>query len=463
MSEKVTFKELIESIAKETDHSRQFTHDFFKDFVDIIHDGLEKDGKVNIAGFGKFKLTHVDEQEGYNPQTEEKMTIPAHNKIVFKPYKDFRELINAPYAHRELELIEEDDKLPEETASTEEQSQQEDFIPTGPTTQHDSKPAENVEQDTENEDKDVVEFNADQQEPDEENDELDEYIGDTQADHDNKQADNDYDQQEQNSETESTTSEPEIAQQSADVDEHPTPSPTFGEHSSGRRNTTSIPMGVVAAAFILLLAIGSALYFSAFSTDESPQMSAPQSVQNTGDTEQQIDQQEQNQGGGNKNSTNSTKQPADNQNKQTAQSSATATVSASSQTSEEASAVDNNVESTNIQQGQTLWSIAEDTYGNPRLWPWIYGTNDRLQDPNKILAGNALSVPLPSGPQNSLTTADSIGVAKGFLATYHWYENQNSSKAKNHLWGAKVYHDNLRNIADIKINKADLKFANRAR
>ena len=107
MSEKVTFGELIESIAAETDHSKQFTHDFLKDFVDVIHGGLEEDGKVNIAGFGKFKLRHVEEREGYNPQTEEKMTIPAHNKIVFKPYKDLSELVNAPYAHMEPTLLEE--------------------------------------------------------------------------------------------------------------------------------------------------------------------------------------------------------------------------------------------------------------------------------------------------------------------------------------------------------------------
>ncbi|MDZ7682001.1 MAG: HU family DNA-binding protein [Fodinibius sp.] len=92
MSEKVTFWELIEAIAEETDHSKQFTHNFIKDFVDVINGGLEQDGSVNIAGFGKFKLRRVDERDGYNPQTEEKITIPAHNKVVFKPYKDLREL-----------------------------------------------------------------------------------------------------------------------------------------------------------------------------------------------------------------------------------------------------------------------------------------------------------------------------------------------------------------------------------
>ena len=135
MSKKVTFGELIESIAEETDRSKQFTHDFLKDFVSVINGGLEKDGKVNIAGFGKFKLSRVDERQGYNPQTEEKVTIPAHNKVIFKPYKDLREVVNAPYAHLEPELIEEEENTDEdETVPTEEKSGQHDFLPTAPPT-----------------------------------------------------------------------------------------------------------------------------------------------------------------------------------------------------------------------------------------------------------------------------------------------------------------------------------------
>src|SRR5699024_4313852 len=93
------------SIAEETDNSKQFTRDFIKDFVDVINNGLKSGDSVNIAGLGKFKLKQVDERAGYNPQTEEKITIPAHNKMVFKPYKNLREAVNAPFAHLEPTLI----------------------------------------------------------------------------------------------------------------------------------------------------------------------------------------------------------------------------------------------------------------------------------------------------------------------------------------------------------------------
>jgi nucleoid DNA-binding protein len=143
MSEKITFQELIESIAKETDNSKKFTHDFLKDFVNVIHDGLKSDGKVNIAGLGKFGLRKIDEREGYNPQTGENMTIPAHNKVVFKPYKDLRELVNAPYAHMEARIIG-DEK--EDTGQKEEKVEKEqDFIPIAPPTNVENQAEEQTE------------------------------------------------------------------------------------------------------------------------------------------------------------------------------------------------------------------------------------------------------------------------------------------------------------------------------
>lgn len=108
MSEKITFQELVEAVSSETGQSDTFTHDFLKDLVQFINVGLEADGKVNLSGFGKFELKRMDEREGYNPQTGERMTIPAHNKIIFKPYKNLRERVNARYGHLKAELIEEE-------------------------------------------------------------------------------------------------------------------------------------------------------------------------------------------------------------------------------------------------------------------------------------------------------------------------------------------------------------------
>jgi nucleoid DNA-binding protein len=478
MSEKVTFGELIEAIAEETDHSKQFTHDFIKDFVDVINDGLEQDGRVNIAGFGKFKLKRVDERDGYNPQTEEKITIPAHNKIVFKPYKDLRELVNAPYAHLESELIEDDsgsdDSEDEEIEPTEAKSGQDDFIPTGPTTSKDSLADEQdassdqsagFELDTDaqqspyaptsgDENGDIVEFNAQESKEGNEDidEELNEFLGTDEPS-----------EEQQSSEIEETDSEDkemqndeatDFEQQSIepaadDVDDRPAVPAIGSTDEEGKRNN-SLPI-VIAAGFILLLVAGMAWYLSILPDDSTPEMASQQQ------TEQVTTPSAAQKDKATPSADEAAANPADGSGTQQAAADAGASPDQSTPATNET-----DVESQQIAKGQTLWSLAEDNYGNPRLWPWIYGNNDRLADPDKILAGSSLAVPLPSGPQNQLNSADSVGVAKGFLATYQWFNENNSSKAKNHLWAAKSYHHDVTNIADIKIDKSDLAYANRA-
>lgn len=43
------------------------------------------DGTVAIPDFGRFYVKNVAERKGKNPQTGEEITIPEHDKVVFKP------------------------------------------------------------------------------------------------------------------------------------------------------------------------------------------------------------------------------------------------------------------------------------------------------------------------------------------------------------------------------------------
>ena len=105
MSEKITFKELVDLIAKQSDQSQNSANSFISELVQIIESGLKTDGHVSISGFGKFELRWMNERLGTNPQTGEKMTIPGQNKVVFKPFKSLREDVNSPYSHLESEVI----------------------------------------------------------------------------------------------------------------------------------------------------------------------------------------------------------------------------------------------------------------------------------------------------------------------------------------------------------------------
>jgi len=64
-----------------------------RDVLHIVKDGLLRDGSVRIQNFGTFKLKHIAEHQGRNPQTGETITIKAQNRVVFTPAKALRELI----------------------------------------------------------------------------------------------------------------------------------------------------------------------------------------------------------------------------------------------------------------------------------------------------------------------------------------------------------------------------------
>jgi nucleoid-associated protein YgaU len=48
--------------------------------------------------------------------------------------------------------------------------------------------------------------------------------------------------------------------------------------------------------------------------------------------------------------------------------------------------------------GETLWTIAETTIGDPTLWPALYRANrDQIKDPARVYPGQKLTIPA-SGP-----------------------------------------------------------------
>ncbi|MEX2435317.1 MAG: HU family DNA-binding protein, partial [Balneolaceae bacterium] len=107
MSEKITFRELVEQIAKQSEQSQEFTNSFIHELAGIIESGLSENGSVSISGFGKFEIRWMSERQGRNPQTGEELTIPGQNKVVFKPYKALREDVNRPYSKMQPQILDE--------------------------------------------------------------------------------------------------------------------------------------------------------------------------------------------------------------------------------------------------------------------------------------------------------------------------------------------------------------------
>lgn len=118
MSKKVTYAEIIEALSAKTGFSKQKSELFSKALVTRIKEELEENGKASITNFGSFKVKDVAERQGQNPQTGEPITIPAHKRVSFTPYKALKEEVNAKYAHLETELIgEKEEKTEKEPVS----------------------------------------------------------------------------------------------------------------------------------------------------------------------------------------------------------------------------------------------------------------------------------------------------------------------------------------------------------
>ena len=62
-------------------------------FIDEITKALKKGEKVNITGFGIFKVADRKAREGINPRTGEKIHIKASKKPRFTPGKLLKEAV----------------------------------------------------------------------------------------------------------------------------------------------------------------------------------------------------------------------------------------------------------------------------------------------------------------------------------------------------------------------------------
>ena len=86
--------ELVSKIAEESKLSKKASEETLNAIVDIISAELKKGEKVQLVGFGTFETRQRSARAGLNPQTKEKIKIPAKKAPVFKAGKALKELVN---------------------------------------------------------------------------------------------------------------------------------------------------------------------------------------------------------------------------------------------------------------------------------------------------------------------------------------------------------------------------------
>lgn len=97
----MTKAELIEEVSKVSDltkkHSEVIVDTVFKSIINALHRG----DKIELRGFGSFRIRQRESRKGRNPKTGEKVDVPAKKVPYFKPGKELKELINREEAPAE--------------------------------------------------------------------------------------------------------------------------------------------------------------------------------------------------------------------------------------------------------------------------------------------------------------------------------------------------------------------------
>ena len=90
----MTKAELIEEVAKVATLTKKETELIVNTVFDNITDALSKGDKVELRGFGSFRIRHRNSRKGRNPKTGDSVSVPEKRVPFFKVGKRLRELVN---------------------------------------------------------------------------------------------------------------------------------------------------------------------------------------------------------------------------------------------------------------------------------------------------------------------------------------------------------------------------------
>jgi integration host factor subunit alpha len=90
----LTKKDLVNEVYMQIGFSKQISEILIEEFFSLITENLIKEKKIKISKFGTFSLRFKKKRIGRNPKTKEKKTISKRNVVLFKPSKEFKELVN---------------------------------------------------------------------------------------------------------------------------------------------------------------------------------------------------------------------------------------------------------------------------------------------------------------------------------------------------------------------------------
>lgn len=90
----MTKAELVEEVTQIGDLTRRDGEVIVDTIFDAVIGALKAGEKIEIRGFGSFRIRQRKPRIGRNPKTGAKVDVPAKRVPYFKPSKELRDLVN---------------------------------------------------------------------------------------------------------------------------------------------------------------------------------------------------------------------------------------------------------------------------------------------------------------------------------------------------------------------------------
>jgi len=90
----MTKADLVEEVVRVTELPRKESEIVVETIFESIIQALQGGDKIEIRGFGSFRIRQRNPRIGRNPKTGERVEVPAKRVPYFKPSKELRDLVN---------------------------------------------------------------------------------------------------------------------------------------------------------------------------------------------------------------------------------------------------------------------------------------------------------------------------------------------------------------------------------
>ena len=90
----MTKADLVEQVTALGDLTRRDSEVIVETIFDSVIAALQSGDKIEVRGFGSFRIRQRNARTGRNPKTGAKVEVPAKRVPYFKPSKELRQMMN---------------------------------------------------------------------------------------------------------------------------------------------------------------------------------------------------------------------------------------------------------------------------------------------------------------------------------------------------------------------------------